>query len=390
MANSVHLRATRADTADVDGMLSRWLCRDDTDRERLLDMEERLKPVRTLSFGLIAAALVAAGPWVGWWPLLPLALAAAGWALADALMERSAHPEYVLFAAWTGSVAMIAVAVALADVHSALAWIAIPVVTLSSRFPLRGVLAGVAIAIACLLGAAFAADGAAVLDDPTTVLVPLVVVVATAALSTALMRSDMHHRSEAVIDSLTGMLNRKALASRVAEITQQSEITGQTVGVILADLDNFKHVNDSNGHATGDAILVDVAYALRKQLRAFDLAYRVGGEEFLVLVPGSDLEECVRLAELLRRTVAANDFAGGVRMTMSFGVSTSAPGGPFVYEDVFAAADAALYQAKSRGRNQVCVVEPEVNGPPGEGARGRVHERPETLAGVPAESTLKV
>mgnify|MGYP001291828182 CR=1 FL=1 len=352
-------------------------------------MEERLKPVRTLSFGLIAAALVAAGPWVGWWPLLPLALAALGWTLADAVLERSARPEYVLFAAWTGSVAMIAVAVALAGVPSALAWIAIPVVTLSSRFPLRGVLAGVAIAIACLLGAAFAADGAAVLDDPTTVLVPLVVVVATAALSPALMRSDMHHRSEAVIDSLTGMLNRKALASRVAEITQQSEITGQPVGVILADLDNFKRVNDSNGHATGDAVLVDVAYAMRKQLRAFDLAYRIGGEEFLILVPGSDLEECVRLAELLRRTLAANDFAGGVRMTMSFGVSTSAAGLPFEYEDVFAAADSALYQAKSRGRNQVCVVEPGANAQPADAGGAAASERRGALPPVTAESTLR-
>lgn len=369
-------------------MLSRWLCRDDTDRERLLDMEERLKPVRTLSFGLIAAALVAAAPWVGWWPLLPLALAAVGWALADARLERSTHPEYVLFAAWTGSVVMISVAVALAGVIYALAWIAIPVVTLSSRFPLRGVIAGVGIAIACLLVAGFAADADAVLADPPLVLVPLVVILATAALSTALMRSDMHHRSEAVIDQLTGMLNRKALASRVAEITQQSEITGQPVGVILADLDHFKRVNDLNGHATGDAVLTDVAYTMRKQLRAFDLAYRVGGEEFLVLVPGSDLEECARLAELLRRTVAANDFGGGVRMTMSFGVSTSGPGERFDYERVFAAADTALYQAKSRGRNRVRVLEPAARDALSDGERDpRAGQRGEPTQ-VAAESTL--
>jgi diguanylate cyclase (GGDEF)-like protein len=370
-------------------MLSRWLCRDDTDRERLLDMEGRLKPVRTFSFGLIAAALVLAAPWVGWWPLLPLALAAVTWAVADAALERTARPEYVLFAAWTGSVAMIAVAVALAGVPSALAWIAIPVVTLSARFGLGGVIAGVAFAVACLLGAAFIADAGAVLDDPTIVLVPLVVIIAAASLSTALMRSDLHHRSEAVIDPLTGMLNRKALASRVSEISQQSEITGQPVGVILTDLDNFKRVNDSNGHATGDAVLTDIAYMMRKQLRAFDLAYRIGGEEFLVLIPGSNLEECKRLAELLRRTVAANDFAGGTRMTMSFGVSTSAPGERFDYESVFAAADTALYQAKARGRNQVRAIEAHAHAALLADEHGGHAEQRNGLARIPAESTLR-
>jgi diguanylate cyclase (GGDEF)-like protein len=335
-------------------MSKSWLCRDDTDRERLLDMEERLKPVRTLAFGLVGVGLLAAGPWVGWWPLLPLVLAAVAWQTADAVLERTRRPEYVLFAAWTAGELMIAASVALADAQAAaLAWLAIPVVTLTSRFSLRGVILGVAIAVGSLFAVAFGTDAGAMLDDPPLFIAPLVLILATAALSTALMRSDVEHRGEAVIDPLTGMLNRKALTNRVSELAQQSAVTHQQIGLIVGDLDRFKRVNDSLGHAAGDAVLKDVAYVIRKQLRAFDLAYRIGGEEFLGLVPGSDMEEATRLAELLRRTIAACSHGDGVRLTMSFGVSTSIAGDQFDFEQVFATADDALYEAKSGGRNQV-------------------------------------
>jgi diguanylate cyclase (GGDEF)-like protein len=340
-------------------MSASWLCREDVDRERLLDMEERLKPVRAVAMGVLALALVAGAPWVGWWTLLPLVFAAGLFAFADRMLERTERPEYILFAAWAGSEVTIAAAVALTGGPevATLSWIAIPVVTLSARFSLRGVIVGVAIAIGCLFAVAFGTDASAVIDQPPLVIAPFALILATAALSTALMRSDVQHRGEAVIDPLTGMLNRNALANRVSELRQQSEVTGERVGVIVGDLDHFKRINDSHGHAAGDAVLTDVAYMLRKQLRAFDLAYRIGGEEFLVLVPGSDLEESKRLAELLRRTVAACGFGDGARLTMSLGVSSSRPGEPFDYERVFACADEALYEAKSLGRNRVCAAE---------------------------------
>jgi diguanylate cyclase (GGDEF)-like protein len=340
-------------------MSASWLCRDDVDRERLLDMEERLKPVRAVAMGVLALALIAGAPWVGWWTLLPLVFAAGLFVLADRRLQRTERPKYVLFAAWAGSEITIAAAVALTGGPevATLSWIAIPVVTLSARFPLRGVIVGVAIAIACLFAVAFGTDAGAVIDQPPLVIAPFALILATAALSTALMRSDVQHRGEAVIDPLTGMLNRNALANRVSELAQQSEVTGERVGVIVGDLDHFKRINDSHGHAAGDAVLTDIAYMLRKQLRAFDLAYRIGGEEFLVLVPGSDLQESKRLAELLRRTVAACSFGDGARLTMSLGVSTSRPGEPFDYERVFASADEALYEAKSLGRNRVCAAE---------------------------------
>jgi diguanylate cyclase (GGDEF)-like protein len=339
-----------------------WLCRDDLDRERLLDMEERIKPVRRIAIGILAVALIAGAPWIGLWTLVPLGVAAGLFAVADAYLERSGRPEYVMFAAWALSEITIAAAVALSGGPrvATLSWIAIPVVTLSARFSLRGVLVGVGIAISLVLAVGFGTDTSETIANPTIVMAPVALILALGVLSTALMQSDVEHRGEAVIDPLTGMLNRKALANRISELAQQSEYTGQPVGMIIGDLDRFKQVNDSQGHAAGDAALTDVAYLLRKRLRAFDLAYRVGGEEFLILLPGADTRECAEIAEDLRRVVAADTVGDGTDLTISFGVAASARGGGFDYAEVFAAADEALYEAKSEGRNRVCERSPVV------------------------------
>jgi diguanylate cyclase (GGDEF)-like protein len=337
-------------------MAGTWLCGDDMDRERLLDMEERLKPVRRVAFAFLGITLVLSAPWIGLWTLLPLALAGGLFLAADARLESSERPEYLMFAAWALSEVTIAAAVALSGgpETATLSWIAIPVVTLSARFSLRGMLVGVALAIGLVLAVAFITNPGAVIDSPPLVMAPIALILATAALSTALMQSDVDHRSEAVVDQLTGMLNRKALANRVDELVQQSELTGQRVGMIVADVDRFKEINDTRGHAAGDAVLTDVAYLFRKQLRAFDLAYRIGGEEFLILLPGADIPECAALAESLREGVASATMGDGVSVTVSFGVSGSPAGAGFDNEQVFAAADDALYEAKSLGRNRVC------------------------------------
>jgi diguanylate cyclase (GGDEF)-like protein len=340
-----------------------WLCRDDFDRERMLDMEERVRPVRQRALAILAVALIAAGPWLGWWPALFLVPAAICFGLADTLMPRVARPELLMFCAWIGSGLVIGGAVALSGGPSqpTLSWLAIPVITLSSRFPMRGVVVGVAINIAILLAVAFGVDAHQVIHDPVLVIAPVALLLCVAVLSTPLMRSDIQHRNDAVIDQLTGMLNRKALSTRVGELAQLSELTGESVGIIVGDLDHFKEINDTRGHSVGDVVLKEVAYQMRKQLRAFDLAYRLGGEEFLILLPGSDLKQSAELAEQLRDAIAANSVAGGVAVTMSFGVGASHQGEPFDYAEVFQAADAALYRAKRNGRDQVCLTEPEAS-----------------------------
>jgi diguanylate cyclase (GGDEF)-like protein len=333
-----------------------WLISDVMDRERMLDMDRLVAPMRRKSFGVMAVALLICGPWLGWWTLAPLAVAGVLFKLAEDATERVSHPEYLLFAAWAGSQLIIATAVGLTGGPSspAMGWFAIPIVTLSARFPTRGVILGVCVTAVMMIAVAFGADAHAVIAKPPLLIMPLALCSAVAILSTALMHSDVIHRSEAVIDPLTGMLNRNSLKDRTLELAHQSARTGQPVGLIVGDLDHFKQVNDTYGHATGDAVLKDVAYMLRKQLRAFDLAYRIGGEEFLVLLPGANREQAEVMAERLRQGVLADTVGGGLRVTMSFGVSASEREHAFDYQQVCEEADAALYEAKRQGRNRVC------------------------------------
>jgi diguanylate cyclase (GGDEF)-like protein len=337
-----------------EGAQPSWLCRDDFNRERLLDMESLVAPARQRTFAILFVAIASVSPWLGWWPLLFLIPAALFFGAAERFITRVDKPELLMFGAWVGSELMIAGAVSLQGGPriAAVCWLAIPVITLSTRFSLRGVIAGVAVACALVLAVSFGNDASGVLARPDLVVAPLALVLCVAVLSTPLMRSEMRHRSDSVIDQLTGMLNRKALEVRVQELGMQSAVTGEPVGLIIADLDHFKDINDTHGHLTGDHVLRDVAYKLRKQLRAFDLAYRLGGEEFLVLLPGSDLEHTAELAGRLREGIC-DGLSGGQAVTVSVGVGASLQGEAFDYAAVFAEADAALYRAKRGGRNRV-------------------------------------
>jgi predicted signal transduction protein with EAL and GGDEF domain len=232
-----------------------WLCRDGIDRERMIDMDLRLQPVRRKAFIVLGAALLACGPWLGYWTIVPLLIAGAIFKVADSRTATVARPEYAMFAAWATSEVIIAASIAASIALTGglklvmLGWFAIPIVTLSARFSTRGIVFGVAIALGLLVTVAFATDTAGVIQNPPLVIAPAALIIAVAMLSTALMHSDVEHRSEAVIDQLTGMLNRHALAARTNELSQQSAVTGQPIGMIVADLDHFKAINDSHGHA---------------------------------------------------------------------------------------------------------------------------------------------
>jgi diguanylate cyclase (GGDEF)-like protein len=338
-----------------------WLVADEAGRGRMLDMDQRLAPVRRAALAVLGLALVASGPWFGWWPLVPLVVALVAFAAAERWTPQLEKPEYAIFGAWLLTQVTIAAAVALSKgpIGVAMAWMALPVITLSARFSMKGVAIGVGITLGLMIAVAFGVHADRIIDDPPLIIMPAALVIGLGMLSTALMRSDMKHRTEAVVDPLTGMLNRNALATRISELTQQSRVSGEPVGVVVGDVDRFKDINDSHGHSIGDAVLRDVAGVLRRQLRAFDLIYRLGGEEFLVLLPGSDLERTRLRAEGLREAMADATMAADVRLTMSFGVSASPRGAEFDYDAVFAAADAALYEAKRGGRDQV-VPEPKL------------------------------
>ncbi len=318
-------------------------------------MDAHLQPVRRATFAVVAVSLAVMAPWLGWWTIAPVILAAIAFRVADSAIGRLSHPEYAIFGAWVSSQLIIAVAVGIsggADVPT-LSWLAIPIVTLGARFSERGIMLGVAITIALVLAVAFATDAGAVADNWSLVIAPITLVIAVAMFQTVLMHSDVKHRAEAVVDPLTQTLNRNALIHRVNELEEQSRVAKLPVGLIVGDIDEFKQLNDRLGHAGGDEVLQTVAYELRRSLRAFDLLYRIGGEEFLVLLPGATLERVAELAEELRLAVETRVQEHDV--TMSFGVSVSPPHQAFDYDQVFAAADAALYEAKRSGRNRVCV-----------------------------------
>ncbi len=338
-----------------DGRTTSWLMKDGMDRERLLDIDEYLRPTRRMVFGLLALALITLGPWLGWWTLVPLVIAVMLFRVAEKRMPNSRRPELDIFIAWCASEVVMAASVQISGgiTVPTTAWIVLPVVTLSYRFPLRGVIAGASFALFLMLGVA-AFDVQAVIDYPPYLLAPVTLLIGTVLFSIALLNADQRVRREAVIDPLTGLLNRSALATRAAEFAQQSAVNGQPVGLVVADLDHFKRINDTLGHGTGDAVLKDFAYRLRKELRAFDLAYRIGGEEFLLLMPGADIEEATRFARRLRGVIE-HGLIGGQKVTVSIGVCASVADEPFDYDRVFAVADAALYEAKRTGRNRVCV-----------------------------------
>ncbi|HSD78278.1 MAG TPA: GGDEF domain-containing protein [Solirubrobacteraceae bacterium] len=330
-----------------------WLCRDEAQRDRVVDMERRLRPARAATMALLLAALVVVAPWQGWWTLAPLAGAGALVLAAERGMDRRARPELGIAVAWAVGQVAIALAVALSGgpESPAVSWLAIPVVTLSARFDRRGVLAGLAFTAVLVLATTVGVDPGAVGDDPSRAVLPLALVGAVGLLSTALMRSDLADRTASVLDGLTGMLSRRSLAARAAELEQQAALTGQAVGLVLGDLDRFEAINDEHGHQAGDAVLVDVAATLRKELRAFDLAYRLDGEQFLVVLPGASLDDTLALAERLRVAVELEP-AGGLPVTMSFGVASSA-GRALRWDRLLAQADAALHEAKGGGRNRV-------------------------------------
>jgi diguanylate cyclase (GGDEF)-like protein len=329
------------------------LCEDEATRRRMLDMEHLLRPARAKLFALMAVALLALGPWIGWWPIAPLAAALASFVIAERAGRASSRPEYWFMAAWAFAQAMIGMSVVLTGGPRSLfiAWLAIPAATLSARFGTRGVVAGVTWTVAIMVAVTVGVDAGAVADRPQRLLVPLTLLAGVSLLSAALMRSDVKHRAAAAIDPLTGLFNRQALTLRAAELIEQARVTDSPIAVLIGDLDHFKRVNDRHGHLVGDRVLREVANAMRASLRTFDYVYRFGGEEFVVLLPGSTQEGAVATAERLRAAVARCKPAG-LAQTISFGVGCS-QAHDVVLDDLLTAADRALYTAKSDGRDCV-------------------------------------
>ncbi len=158
-------------------------------------------------------------------------------------------------------------------------------------------------------------------------------------------------------DYLTELLNRYAFI-RQAEIEfERARRQGGRFGIIMMDLDHFKHVNDRYGHLVGDETLKSAADALREACRPYDVICRWGGEEFVILTPGCDLDSAAKTAERLRAVLPTKKIelpdGGTVSVTGSFGVVAYAPGADDSILDMIGRADEALYDAKNAGRDAV-------------------------------------
>ena len=164
----------------------------------------------------------------------------------------------------------------------------------------------------------------------------------------------------AVTDSLTGLHNRRYMVSHLDTLMERGRDSGRPVALLIMDIDHFKDVNDTYGHAVGDEVLKEFAERIKRNVRGIDLAVRYGGEEFVVVLPETDLEVTKMVAERLRQNVAEEPFEvsaddGSITVTVSIG-GTVYHGSKVTADSLLKRADEALYAAKNQGRNQVVTV----------------------------------
>jgi two-component system cell cycle response regulator len=175
---------------------------------------------------------------------------------------------------------------------------------------------------------------------------------------TDFLRHNLDHSLElAVTDPLTGLHNRRYMSSQLGSLVRRAMHGGDPVAALLIDVDHFKRVNDTFGHDIGDEVLREFAVRLATNVRAVDLACRYGGEEFVVIMPDTQLAAAARIAERLRLHISGSPFRvmgaeEPLQVTISVGVACT-QGENDTPEALLKRADAAVYEAKATGRNQV-------------------------------------
>lgn len=317
-------------------------------------MEERLQSARAVMFGALGVGFAISVPWLGWWPVVLVVVQVTVYALLKPLIAASTRPEYPIAFVVVLAQVLIAVSVALTGASQSplLLVFLLGIVGLPARFgTTRVVAAGLLLTEVLIFGATAGVEPSAFAAHPAMVIVTAAASFGLVAFAHALMQAESQKRSESIVDSLTGLPNRRGLEVRFEDLRADARRTGTPLALLLCDLDLFKAVNDLHGHQRGDAVLVEAAQAIHRSLRSTEQVYRVGGEEFLVLVPGCDLNSAVPVAERIRAAIESAQ-PGGLSVTASVGLDAAA-GEDVDFDELFRAADAALYEAKRAGRNRV-------------------------------------
>ena len=316
-------------------------------------MQERVGRARLVTMVVAVVAIVTCSGPVGWeLPVCGVVMLAIV-VLGGLRIEHRRKPELWVFATTVLNIQLwvALAAIAMGGPRTAFPCVLVaPVLMVGTRFSRRGIAVGAPISFVLVLVCTVAVDPGYVAGHPESLIVPLGLVVVTTAYLLPVVASDFDHRVDSTKDELTGLLNRRALRQRLDEIVEQVEENHAPVSAIVLDIDYFKVINDEHGHAVGDAALKEIARTLRLRLRTFELLYRIGGDEFLLLLPGATASDAFRLAESLHDAVSGTR-PGGLDVTCSCGVATARTAGEVI--PLIRDADEALYQAKRFGRDRV-------------------------------------
>jgi diguanylate cyclase (GGDEF)-like protein len=326
------------------------------ERAWMVDMNRRIVPQTMRGTALLFLGAIVAAPWLPAATYLPAALAGISFGIGQYIAIRRQVLAPMVYA-WFVCVFFMVVTIAVS--HTVLTGgvvvLFFPLSGACAGFPSRLVRACVAYMAALAIGAGALTYHSSPVRNPAMLIMFVMALVGVAAVTEASRQAMWDDRAAAVRDALTGLLNRGALERRARELHDESLTQLGPVGVVIADVDDFKLINDQHGHQRGDAVLRDLAERLRSSVRSYDQCFRLGGEEFLILLPGADVDASRKVAEKLRELVRSTPIAG-VPITLSLGVAASPVGSAFRYEEMLALADSALYEAKRDGRDRTVVA----------------------------------
>jgi diguanylate cyclase (GGDEF)-like protein len=337
-----------------------WLCPTDADVQRFYECLEAINRSRRQVVTILVGFATVATPWVGL-PNLATFVAAAVLGVVAARLARSKVTQI-----WSGVIISGAFQLLLCTSVTFtgglqspyLSWLTVPVTMLAARY--RRTVLLVAIGCATLMGA-LACLLAELLDTPGDYpafvdgIFVLGLTCALTAIALNLQSSDIESRAAAKTDPLTGLMNRKELDNQFRTMSDEAREHESWISVLICDLDHFKSINDTYGHAAGDDVLRYAATVLARHLRPQDRVFRLGGEEFLALLPHTTPEQSITVGERIRAALEAERI-GDVVVTASIGVASALAAAD--QRRLTEAADEALYQAKAEGRNRVVAAAP--------------------------------